>query len=227
MPSELAAALAKVQAELPRIDKSKTAKIPGKEGRQGYEYNYADLADVSEAILPILGKHGLAFTAWPTVGDEGKFILAYSLLHESGESRDGVYPLPAGVAVQQLGSAITYGRRYCLCAVTGAAADEDDDGAAASVPRTGAASKGPKATPVAAAPVRNNGTTLDPKKRAAIFAQFGELGIDDPDVQRGLLADILGRPVNSRKGLTNEDADKVIPDLRNRPRPAREAAAAS
>jgi hypothetical protein len=128
-PSALAAALAKVQAELPPIAKGETARIEGKEGRVGYEYSYADLADVSAEVLPVLGSHGLAFTAWPTL-DEGRFVLAYTLMHESGEERTGNYPLPASGTPQQIGAVITYARRYCLCAVTGVAPGGDDNDAA-------------------------------------------------------------------------------------------------
>jgi hypothetical protein len=127
MGSELAAALAKVQAELPKVAKSETADTGT------YTYSYADLADVSAKILPLLGKHGLAFTARPTLNDDGRFVLAYSLIHSSGEREDGQYPLPLPekATAQQVGSAVTYARRYSLCAVTGVAPDEDDDGAAA------------------------------------------------------------------------------------------------
>ena len=124
-------ALAAVQAAYVRIAKEQTGNIPGKDGKQGYKYNYADLADVSEAILPLLGKNGLAFTSKPTLVN-GQFVLAYSLRHESGEHDDGTYPLIGTGTHQQAGSAITYARRYSLCSVTGIApAEPDDDGAAA------------------------------------------------------------------------------------------------
>ena len=130
----LAAALAAVQLELPPIRKAETGQVSGttKDGRQySYEYSYADLAAVSAAIMPLLGKNGLAFTSWPTATPRG-LALRYFLLHESGERLEGEYPLPSGGTAQQLGSAITYARRYCLCAVTGVAPDDDDDAAAAS-----------------------------------------------------------------------------------------------
>ena len=124
-PDTLFAALASVQAQLPKIGKGQTADT-GK-----YTYRYADLADVSQEILPLLGATGLAFTSRPTILD-GQFVLAYSLVHFSGEREDGIYPLPSSGTPQQIGSAITYARRYCLCAVTGVAPDsDDDDGAAA------------------------------------------------------------------------------------------------
>jgi hypothetical protein len=124
-PDTLFAALASVQAQLPKIGKGQTADT-GK-----YTYRYADLADVSQEILPLLGASGLAFTCRPTILD-GQFVLTYSLVHFSGEREDGIYPLPSSGTPQQIGSAITYARRYCLCAVTGVAPDsDDDDGAAA------------------------------------------------------------------------------------------------
>lgn len=131
MSDNLAAALAAFQSEIPAIAKNRVADIEGRDGRRGYKYAYADLADVTAQVMPLLGKHGLAFTARPTITSEGKFILAYSLIHSSGEIIDGEYPLPAASNPQQIGSAITYARRYALCAVTGAAAEADDDGHAA------------------------------------------------------------------------------------------------
>lgn len=127
----LAGALARVQEELPQVLKAETATIPGKEGKQGYKYSYADLAAVSRAILPILGKHGLSWVTKPTLLD-GRFVLVYKLLHgPSGEVEEGVYPLPDRGSPQDVGSAITYARRYCLCSVSGVAPDDDDDAAQA------------------------------------------------------------------------------------------------
>lgn len=128
--SPLAAALAKVQAELPKLGKSETGKVQGVSASgaaYSYEYKYADLASISEAVLPLLGRNGLAFTAWPGVVD-GKLVLEYHLLHEAGEKLTGLYPI-SGNTAQALGSSITYARRYCLCAVTGVAPDKDDDAA--------------------------------------------------------------------------------------------------
>lgn len=136
----LAAALAAFQAELPKLRKDETAKVRG-EGKDGqpvnYQYGYADLAQVTEAVSPVLGKHGLSFTCTPTMAGN-QFVLEYCLLHESGEKREGVWPLPNPMQTkpQNLGSAITYARRYALMAVTNTFPDkEDDDGQkAADVP---------------------------------------------------------------------------------------------
>jgi ERF superfamily len=125
----LNAALAGLQAELPRIAKGASAKIEP-EGKRAYSYKYADLADIAEQVMPLLGRHGLAFTAKPTMAD-GMFVLVYKLVHESGESDEGMYPLPdpRSTKPQSVGSMITYARRYCLTAVTGVAPDGEDDDA--------------------------------------------------------------------------------------------------
>lgn len=124
----LAAALAAFQAKLPTVAKNATGQVG-----QNRNYKYADLKDISDAVYPRLSEHGLAFTSKPRIHAEtGKFVLAFSLLHESGEREDGEFELPAG-NMQQLGSALTYAKRYSLCAVTGVVpGDDDDDGHAAS-----------------------------------------------------------------------------------------------
>lgn len=134
--TRLAAALVALQKELPHIGKAQTAKVRTEKGPD-YSYDYADLTDITDQLMPLLGGYGLAFMAKPTLRADEKgavrFVLAYSLLHESGEREDGEYPLPLQGTPQAIGSAITYGRRYCLCAVTGVApGGSDDDGAAAS-----------------------------------------------------------------------------------------------
>lgn len=127
-PGALAAALAELQTKLPEIKKSERADVVTQKG--SYSYSYANLAGISAQIMPLLGGLGLSFIAKPTFHGD-RFVLAYSLLHVSGEREDGEYPLPTSGTPQAIGSAITYGRRYCLCAVTGIAPEEDDDDATA------------------------------------------------------------------------------------------------
>lgn len=129
-----AEAMLGVQADLPHFAKGATASV--KTDKASYSYDYADLTTITDAALPILNKHGFSFICKPHLREDDKqFVLRYLLLHKDGHSETGDYPLGTGSA-QQIGSAITYGRRYCLCAVTGIApAGEDDDGAKASEPR--------------------------------------------------------------------------------------------
>jgi len=122
-----AAALAAFQAKVPKVVKGNRANA----GQYGYDY--ADLSDVTYVVLPLLAAHGLAWSAKPTTTEHG-FVLDYSLTHAEGHVESGVYPLPdpAKTAPQQLGSAISYARRYTLCSLTGVApGGDDDDGAKA------------------------------------------------------------------------------------------------
>lgn len=172
----LAAALAAFQTEVPRIEKGKTAQA-GK-----YSYDYADLSDVTAVVLPLLGKHGLAWSAAPTMGDHG-FVLEYQLAHSSGEAITGTYPLPpANTAPQQMGSAITYARRYALCSVTGVAPGGDDDDAQAAQqavrpPQNQQAQHSPRA-PRMVAPSQE---VLE-----EIKARQAELGLSDMQLVEGL-----------------------------------------
>lgn len=122
--SGLAAALAAVQAEMPVVAKTKTANVPTR-GGGSYRYTYADLADVSAAALPLLSRNGLAFVCHPREASDG-YELAATLSHVSGESITGALPLH-GNSPQELGSAITYARRYLLGCLTGIVTDDDDD----------------------------------------------------------------------------------------------------
>lgn len=128
---QFADALVAFQSALPSVGKESKADT-GK-----FSYTYAALPDILEAVLPALTINGLAFTAAPDMTEHG-FVLRFSLVHTGGHREEGAYPLPspAQSTPQQIGSAITYGRRYCFTAVTGIAPDEDDDGQAATDARS-------------------------------------------------------------------------------------------
>lgn len=143
-PGSLFEALARFQAELPKIKKGQTADT-GK-----YVYDYADLAEVSDAVLKAIGKLGLFFFAKPLHRKEdGKFGLEYTLGHISGEREDGWWELRSDLPMQQMGGMITYARRYTLLAVTGAAPAGDDNDAAdtSDVPSRSAADAWENSTP--------------------------------------------------------------------------------
>ena len=165
--SSLAAALAKVQGQLTAVRKDKTAQVRSEKG--SYSYGYADLASVQDAVFPLMAAEGLAWVTCPTYDDAGRYVLAYTLMHgPSSETIQGSYPLPDPTrgTPQQIGSAITYGRRYCLSAVVGVAT-EDDDGKAAS---DGAAPKpGRRVSPAAKhdRELRGQGSS-DPAERGAV-----------------------------------------------------------
>jgi hypothetical protein len=125
----IAQALANLQTQLPEVRKAQKAVVPTRAGGS-FSYSYAGLPDISKELLPLMGKLGLAWVCRPTLKDDNKLVLAYMLMHVGGERLSGEYPL-TGSTPQEIGSAITYARRYVLCSITGLAADDDDDGALA------------------------------------------------------------------------------------------------
>lgn len=98
---------------------------------------YATLSSILGVVLPVLAENGLFLTQQPEYDPELALVTVTTVFFhcESGEQVASSLPLPvpASATSQQVGSAITYGRRYPLLAMLGlAASDDDDDGAAAS-----------------------------------------------------------------------------------------------
>ncbi len=118
-------ALCKAQAEFPVIPKNKVAA----KGTPR-EYKYADLPVVFKMILPCLNKNGVVYSAEPFV-DGIMLMLKASLTHgDSGSFIDCSYPVCGlDLAPQQVGSALTYARRYTFSSLTGCAPDDDTDAA--------------------------------------------------------------------------------------------------
>ena len=118
---KLYAAIAKVQAEMPRLVKNSEANT----GKFGYKYITLDA--IWDAIRPLLTKHGL-ISLNMMEGERLKSVLVHV---ESGEEVSCSFPININQPPQQLGSAFTYARRYALCALLQIVADKDDDAAAA------------------------------------------------------------------------------------------------
>ena len=118
----LSAALAKAQGEMQNAPLNKT--------NPHFKSRYADLAAIRDATVPALSKNGLAVMQYTSMDDSGRMRLHTRLSHSSGEWVESLYPIPLDKP-QVMGSAITYGRRYCWSAMCGISADDDDDGNAA------------------------------------------------------------------------------------------------
>ena len=133
--SNIAAALAKVQAEIKNPLKNQTNN-----GVQGAP-KYANLEDtLSEYVRPLLTKYGMSVFQ-PLKSDEnGRVGVCTVLFHESGEYIEGDYVycdviIPVSkngnkilTEGQATGVCITYLRRYSLNAALGINGDKDTDG---------------------------------------------------------------------------------------------------
>lgn len=136
---ELVGALAKAQAEFPKVLKDSENPY--------FKSKYADLASIVNAVQDELGRQGLAVTQHletefqsyfdedGTVKGERIILCVITRLeHNSGEFEESVLRVPVMDAKPQtLGSASTYARRYALQSILRVAAEADDDANAASL----------------------------------------------------------------------------------------------
>lgn len=122
---ELAAALAKAQAEFKVADKNQKNPF--------FKSNYADFQSVVGSSRPSLTKNGLSVTQTITVHAEGDQSLVTTLMHSSGEWIKSASRIsPQKTDIQSFSSYITYLKRISYASLVGVVAgDEDDDGEAA------------------------------------------------------------------------------------------------
>ncbi len=126
--SKISAALLAAQKQITFA--SKDAKNPA------FRSTYADLPAVIDAIKPALNEQGIAFVQTLSPSEPGFLAITTRLMHESGEWVEDTATIPLQkLDPQGYGSAVTYGRRYSLASITGLYQD-DDDGNAASGPKT-------------------------------------------------------------------------------------------
>lgn len=123
--NELMTALSKAQGIMKPAIKDST--------NPHFKSSYADLASVWEACRDALSKNGLAITqTMDLLGD--KQVLVTMLGHISGQFMKSVIALPIQrPGSQELGSCLSYCRRYALAAIVGVYQD-DDDGEKAQTP---------------------------------------------------------------------------------------------
>lgn len=113
--------------EVPNFSTDETANAGSR------TYKYLNLATLLKNIKPIFEKHDIAFSQKVTfdgTGD-GRQILGTveTIIFDENEQQTVCsYPFFVTGDPQQVGSAITYARRYSLTTVLGIFPDKDDDG---------------------------------------------------------------------------------------------------
>lgn len=120
----LAAALALAQEQFEPILKSRQVQVKSEKG--SYTFWYAPLDAVLEATGSALRANGLALIQ-PLQGGSPARVRTI-LMHSSGEWIASEVSLPSTPAkAQEMGSLITYLRRYAVSAILGVTTEEDDD----------------------------------------------------------------------------------------------------
>lgn len=159
-------------------------------------YKYLNLATILKTIKPVFEKHGLAFNQRVTFSNKGEarqvIGTVETIIFDSEEQMVACsYPFFVTGDPQQVGSAITYARRYSLYAVLGIFPDKDDDGAYA----------------------KQRYETAD---RAISAEQYADLvkalnAHNIPSEARGeFINNTLNRQVRGWRGLTQTDLNSLI-----------------
>lgn len=114
-----------------KLHKAKLAigKVTKNANNPHFKKSYADLNAIIEAVEPILLENGLLLLQ-PIHGNS---VCTRIIDVESGNMIESCMDLPIGMGPQQMGSAITYYRRYTLQSILSLQA-VDDDGNMASEP---------------------------------------------------------------------------------------------
>lgn len=137
------AALAKAQAEFPRIEHNCSVSVQLKSGGY-YTFTYADLTKIIEKTRPALVRNELACFQRTIISPDGKNeTLITTLGHSSGEIIESSKTLPICINPQDHGSAMTYYRRYQYSAITGISSEEDTDDNHSSQSKAQTFTKGP------------------------------------------------------------------------------------
>lgn len=176
--------------EVPNFSTDETANAGSR------TYKYLNLATLLKNIKPIFEKHDIAFSQKVTfdgTGD-GRQILGTVetvIFDENEQQTVCSYPFFVTGDPQQVGSAITYARRYSLTTVLGIFPDKDDDGGYA----------------------KQKFDTADRPIGADQYASLVKAmdRRDIPTEARGeFISGTLNRPVKSWRGITQADLTKLM-----------------
>lgn len=124
--NELAAALAKAQAVMPKakmsgVNSRFADKATGKTGA------YATLDDIRDAVKNTLTANGISYTQHP-YSINGEVGVETMLIHSSGQWMRSRFGVPSAKHDSQAyGSILTYVRKFALAAAAGVSTQEDTD----------------------------------------------------------------------------------------------------
>lgn len=176
--------------EVPNFSTDETANAGSR------TYKYLNLSTLLKNIKPVFEKHDIAFfqkVTFNSMGDGRQALgtVETIIFDENEQQTVCSYPFFVTGDPQQVGSAITYARRYGLMAVLGIFPDKDDDGNCARQ-RYETADK-----------------TIGADQYAALVKAMDAHAI--PTEARGeFISGTLNRPVKGWRGITQADLAKLM-----------------
>lgn len=173
----LYSALAKAQGQMTNPVKNREVSV--KSDRGAYKFAYATLDSILDGIRKPLADNGLAMTQALEQRENG-LAMVMRIFHAGGGQLTTIMPLDHARAVkmQELGSLMTFARRYQVAAFFGLAAEEDDDANSADGNQRELRDRRPSAPPAApAAPKAFDARSEFRRLRDAIKAQPDAISI--------------------------------------------------
>lgn len=125
-------AFAGFKTEAPKLERTKEVSF-GANANRATAYKYTPLDQIANAVGPLLAKHGLSYN-WRQESTKESITVTCILRHTQGHAIENTLiasadPSGSKNAIQAIGSAVSYLRRYTLLGVLGmATGDEDNDG---------------------------------------------------------------------------------------------------
>jgi ERF superfamily len=129
------AALNRLQPQLPRVQKKGRIAFESKRTGDSQNTPYALFEDIDAAVRPLLHAEGFSISFGTSPLEKGGILITATLSHAAGHSRTESMPLPFDTSgsknnIQAVGSTLSYGKRYLVCAMLNIITEgEDDDGA--------------------------------------------------------------------------------------------------
>mgnify|MGYP001610990537 CR=1 FL=1 len=123
---QLVAAIAMARQEIPAFPRNQTVEVTTNKG-QKYSFSYATLDSILDVVAPLLAKHGLVLFAGADYAQDGSMLVVTRIAHTSGQWAESAINVGRVEDLKEIGSAITYARRYQTQAILGVQADEDLD----------------------------------------------------------------------------------------------------
>lgn len=121
----LVAALAAARPHYKEIPKNRTVTV--KSDRGAYEFSYGTLDKILEAVCPALAQQGVVPIFGTEYGPGGELWVLTRIYHTSGQWMETALNLGRADRTQDIGSRMTYGKRYGIQALLAVQADEDVD----------------------------------------------------------------------------------------------------
>jgi hypothetical protein len=217
--TEFATALAAMQAEFATIKHNRTVEVKMKGGGK-YSYRYTTYDAMLDFVRPILAKHKFSLTNSTSVAD-GKLMLITRLIHGTGSSLEGVLPVKVTGNPQDLGSELSYMKRYGAASLLGLAfEEEDDDGQRASQSPSRGDYPAPRKQQSRASNAGDDDATRRQKHLWAQVAKTREaMGLsaqEGEQMLRALLVECFGEEQQSTKTLTAEQHAHLIDQLKQK-----------